>query len=353
MRDTPSEDRILDLLALWEGAEDEGRTIEVEDLAADAPELADELRRRIAQLRAVQRLGPDSTDPDTTGPDPGPGADQVADLGRYEVRGEINRGGMGVVLRAFDRQLNREVALKVMHRGRERDPALRLRFVEEAQLTGQLQHPAVPPIFERGESDDGRPYYAMKLIKGQALDTLLAPDDAGQELADASASGPDLPRLLATFEAVCQAVAYAHSKGVIHRDLKPANVMVGAFGEVQVMDWGLAKVLGKPGPPGRLGSVVRTVRTESSDSPVHTGTVGTPAYMPPEQAQGLTDHVDARADVFALGSVLCKVLTGRPAYVGRTRDEVLRKAFRGDLADAYARLDACGGDPELIALARE
>jgi serine/threonine-protein kinase len=355
MRDTLPEGRLLDLLARWDEARKEGQELDIEQLAGDTPQLVEELRRRIAQLRGLDPFEPSSTDPGPSAVGRGQAPRQVTDqtLGRYDVLGEIASGGMGVVLRAYDRQLHREVALKLMHREREADPAMRLRFVEEAQLTGQLQHPGVPPVFERGELDDGRPYYTMKVVKGRTLGELLAPDPQDDESERAAGHRPDPARLLSIFEAICQAVAYAHGKGIIHRDLKPSNVMVGAFGEVQVMDWGLAKVLGAVRNDEVAGSVVRTVRTESSDSPVYTGTVGTPAYMPLEQAQGLTDHVDTRADVFALGAILCKILTGAPAYTGRTPDEVLRKALRGDLADAYARLGDCGADAELITLTRQ
>src|SRR5581483_2881857 len=155
-------------------------------------------------------------------------------VGRYELREEIARGGMGAVFAARDAALARDVAVKVLQERFAADPTVAGRFLDEARITAQLQHPGIPPVHDVGTLPDGRPFLAMKLIKGETLDRRLA----GR--ADPSAGRG---RFLAVFEQICQAVAYAHSRGVIHRDLKPANVMVGAFAEVQVMDWGLAKVL--------------------------------------------------------------------------------------------------------------
>ena len=196
----------------------------------------------------------------------------------------------------------------------------------------------------------------MKLVKGRTLADLLA------ERADPAA---DRPRLLHVFEQVCQTLAYTHAHGVIHRDLKPANIMVGAFGEVQVMDWGLAKVLPCAGAAAEEGvkeatevvSMIRTPRGEDSDtgedgSETRSGSVlGTPAYMAPEQARGEIEDVDRRSDVFGLGAVLCEVLTGRPPYAG-PGEAALKRARRADLADAFTRLDDCGADAELVALAK-
>src|SRR5262249_2631985 len=153
-------------------------------------------------------------------------------------------------------------------------------------------HPGVVPVHELGRSADGRPYFTMKLVKGRTLADLLK---------ERTSPAQDLPRFLGIFQQVCQTLAYAHSKRVIHRDLNPQNVMVGAFGEVQVMDWGLAKVLG--GAPAEAPSALRTVRTEQSGASSQDGSVmGTPAYMAPERARGEVDQLDERADVFGLGA---------------------------------------------------
>ncbi len=279
---------------------------------------------------------------------PAPGGPAGA-AGRYELYGEIGRGGMGEVWRGRDPSLGRDLALKVLLAKHAARPEVVRRFLEEAQINGQLQHPGVVPVYELGRYDDGRPFFTMKLVKGRTLAALLK---------ERPSAAHDLPRFLGVFEAVCQAVGYAHSKGVIHRDLKPANVMVGAFGEVQVMDWGLAKVLGSPrgGPPpgeGPAGSVVQTDRSGGAGAESRPGSVmGTPAYMAPEQALGQVERLDRRCDVFGLGAILCEVLTGRPPYVAADAESSLRKAARADLADAFARLAGCGADAELVALAK-
>ena len=266
----------------------------------------------------------------------------------YRVLREIARGGMGRVLAAHDLRLDREVALKILLPGTNAD-----RFVRESKITARLPHPGIPPVHALGTLADGSPFLAMKLVAGQTL--------------AAAMTTADHPRLLQAFTQVCQAVGFAHSRGVIHRDLKPANIMVGAFGEVQVMDWGLAKELSgretadKPRssavPPDSIVGTDADQTTdqrapgESTDDQTQAGTVlGTPAYMAPEQARG--EPTDARADTFALGGILCKILTGRPPFIGKSALEVIQRAWAADLAEANARLEGCGADAELIALCR-
>ncbi len=277
---------------------------------------------------------------------------------RYRFDGEIARGGMGAVLRGRDVDLGRDLAVKVLLEKYVNRPDVARRFIEEAQIGGQLQHPGVVPVYDIGRFGD-RPFFTMKLVKGQTLAAILG------ERTDPSA---DRSRLLGIALQVAQAMAYAHAKGVIHRDLKPANIMVGAFGEVQVMDWGLAKVLAEGGIHDEerasrahqkpQETVIRTARSTGSHGTFGTDTeagsiLGTPAYMPPEQASGDIALLDRQADVFGLGAILCEMLTGKPPYVGRSSEEVRRKAANGDLADATSRLDACGADAELIALTRK
>jgi tetratricopeptide (TPR) repeat protein len=276
----------------------------------------------------------------------------VAAAERYLFKEEIARGGMGVIYRATDTVLGREVAVKVLSEKFAVDSGTARRFTTEARITAQLQHPAIPPVHDFGALPDGRPFLAMKLIKGNTLDHLL------RQRTDRAA---DRGRFLAVFEQVCQAVAYAHAHRVIHRDLKPGNVMVGGFGEVQVMDWGVAKVLsgaaiaGSGGDPEATtaATVIRDSDTDEADAGTQTGSIlGTLAYMAPEQAAGQIGKVDARSDVFGLGAILAVMLTGRPPYSGSDVETVRVMAIRGDLEACHERLDGCGAEPELVALCR-
>jgi serine/threonine-protein kinase len=303
-------------------------------------------------VRAPQQAAVAAEDSPTTEKFPRPAGDLTmgteaapvpSRLGRYQLLEEIGRGGMGAVLRGRDPDLGRDLAIKVLLPGNQGNPALLSRFIEEAQIGGQLQHPGIVPVYEVGRSADEQPYFTMKLVRGRTLAELLKERNQPRQ---------DLPRFEQIFEQVCQTMAYAHSHGVIHRDLKPANIMVGAFGEVQVMDWGLAKVL-TPGQESPPPSAVWTSRSTGDSDKTQPGWVaGTPAYMAPEQAAGAAARLDQRCDVFGLGAILCEILTGQPPYQGADSAEVLARALRADLAGPFARLDACGADAELIRLAR-
>jgi serine/threonine protein kinase len=269
--------------------------------------------------------------------------------GRYSLGDEIARGGMGVVYRATDTVLGREVAVKVLQDKFGPASAAARRFADEARIAAQLQHPAIPPVHDLGTLPDGRPFLAMKLIKGDSLDDLLdgRPDPTH-----------DRGRFVAAFEQVCQAVAFAHARNVIHRDLKPANVMVGNFAEVQVMDWGLAKVLGAraalPADPDetRGGTEIHSLRDSDGKFTQAGSILGTPGFMPPEQAIGAIDQVDKQSDVFGLGGILCVILTGRAPFIGDSPESTRQAAAKGKVAEAFARLDGCGADPDLVALCK-
>jgi eukaryotic-like serine/threonine-protein kinase len=233
---------------------------------------------------------------------------------RLDDRGEIARGGQGVIRKMFDKTLKRYVALKVMDRTLDDHPDMRDRFLDEARITGQLDHPNIVPIYDLVESED-EVEFVMKLVEGETLSNRLKrrpPNGGGAD---------ELPRLLEIFLKVCDAVAFAHSRGVIHRDLKPSNIMIGEFGQVYVMDWGCAHIGG-----ARRPSELDEARPQRSavDEP---GTViGTSAYMAPEQALGQLDAIDEQTDVFGLGAVLYVILTGVSPYTGADDSEARTNA---------------------------
>ena len=219
---------------------------------------------------------------------------EVADEGsRYVLREPVGQGGMGTVYRAFDRTLEREVAVKVLRSGLGH-PAAAARLGREARILARLEHPGLVPVHDAGVLADGRAFYVMKLVRGERLERLAE-----------SVSTADLLRL---FLRICETVGFAHARGVIHRDLKPSNVMVGSFGEVLVLDWGIARLTREPGvSSGGPPEPAEATPAAASTGPDETapGTVlGTPGFMAPEQAQGRPDLVDARTDVFALGAIL-------------------------------------------------
>jgi serine/threonine protein kinase len=249
----------------------------------------------------------------------------------YELMPEIARGGMGIVYAAIDKLFGREVAIKIMKPGMCAGA-----FRREARIAAKLNHPGIPPVHSMGSLTNGVPFLVMKLIRGETLDRLL-----GRR----SNPDQDLGKNLSVFEQICQAVGYAHAQGIIHRDLKPQNIMVGAYGEVQVMDWGLARDLKLTSQED--DGVVAGNESQAEDSQISVvGQIkGTPAYMAPEQARG--EPVDTRADIFALGGILAAILTGKPPFAGNTALDTLAKATKGDLGDMASRLRTSGADMEL------
>ena len=246
--------------------------------------------------------GPEDGDAETTarpgmGPRTAPRA--VVRSGRLADRGEIARGGQGVIRRVFDRRLERHVALKIL------DPSLTEhvgaidRFIDEARITGQLDHPNIVPIYDYADEGSPTPEFTMKLVEGETLGARLKRLKGRADL--------DLAWLLEVYLKVCDAVAFAHSRGVIHRDLKPSNIMIGEFGQVYVMDWGCALVVASH---ANLPDEVKPRKSSDNNGTV----IGTPAFMSPEQAHGRIAEMDERTDVFGLGAVLYTLLTGTPPY---------------------------------------
>jgi len=244
--------------------------------------------------------------PPPLAPEPGGGPASVC-LGRFQLTGELGVGGMGRVLEARDPELRRTVAVKMIIDPRHVTEAQLARFVAEAQITSQLEHPNIVPVYDMGVTDDGEVFIVMKKVEGRSLRQVLAALAAGDP--DVVARWPRT-RLLHAFIQICNAVAYAHDRGVLHRDIKPANIMLGAFGEVLLMDWGVARVLRDARPERQHDGVEKTGVAQTMDG----AAIGTPGFMSPEQASGDLARLDPRSDVWSLGAVLYEVLTLAPAY---------------------------------------
>jgi serine/threonine-protein kinase len=262
---------------------------------------------------------------------------------RYAVLARLGEGGMGEVNLCLDQRIGRDVAMKVMHKDRGLPPG-RARFEREARVQGQLDHPAVVPVYDLGLLPDGTTFFTMKRVRGLTLADILHRREAGDESFVASYS---LRRLLTALSSVCLALSFAHDRGVVHRDVKPGNIMLGAYGEVYLLDWGVAKVGTRASSPeldARVAPGPEVSRT------IHGEFLGTPGYMAPEQARGDAGAIDARADVYAIGVVLFEMLAGQPLIEPTTAPVMLAATLGGVDARLSRRAPGRVVAPELEAI---
>jgi eukaryotic-like serine/threonine-protein kinase len=253
---------------------------------------------------------------------------------RFRILRAHAKGGLGAVFVAMDAELHREVALKQILDSHADDAASRHRFLMEAEITGGLEHPGIVPVYSLGTHTDGRPYYAMRFIRGESLKEATERFHNDETLKkDSGRRSLELRKLLRRFVDVCNAVDYAHSRGVLHRDLKPSNVVLGTHGETLVVDWGLAKPLGRVDPGSRLDERTLVPSAASGSSETLPGSaLGTPGYMCPEQARGDVGRLAPRSDVYSLGGTLYCLLTGKPPFEGDDVEQVIRKVKWGEFA---------------------
>ncbi len=256
---------------------------------------------------------------------------------RYRILRLHAKGGLGQVSVAEDEELHREVALKEIQDIQADDFESRARFVQEAEVTGGLEHPGIVPVYGLGHYVNGRPFYAMRLIRGDTLKMALHDYHVALRYEEPGKRAVQFRGLISRFITVCQTMEYAHSRGVVHRDIKPDNIMLGKYGETLVVDWGLAKAVGRPERLRTETPDAETslrVSTSSGSNPTQQGTaVGTPAYMSPEQAAGRLDQLGPASDIYSLGATLYTILTGKPPVEGKGPTEVMLRVQRGDVAE--------------------
>ena len=328
----------------WKAFRTAGRAVAAAVLCRDRPDLADALAARIAVEHPEEESDADRTGGYTPSPDSGEEAPaETPTFGRYHIMREHAKGGMGRVCEAVDTELNRRVAFKDIQLKYADDASSRHRFVREALITGQLEHPGVIPVYGLGSDADGRPYYAMRFVEGESLkDALKRFHTDPPKRIPVGAKAVAFRGLLKRFADVCNAVAFAHSRNFVHRDLKPANVMLGPFGETLVVDWGLARSFkdksadapAAPNAPPTSGAEETDLAqaTAITDDGVGTRTgqlMGTPAYMSPEQAAGELRSLGPTWDIYSLGATLFEVLTGQAPFTGKPVAELLRDIRAG------------------------
>ena len=315
-------------------------SLDLSTLVPDTIALMEARGEPVSVVAVLDRLGLEMASTLASPAPPASPERELDSLGRFVVTRELGRGGMGRVVAAHDPELGRDIAVKVVLDPRHVPPSRLARFVVEARLTAQLQHPNIVPVHEMGMTEDGLIYFVMKQIDGRSLGEVLALLRVGDP---ETTERWTRHRLLTAFVQVCNAVAYAHDRGVLHRDLKPSNIMVGAYGEVLVVDWGLARLLSGPREDVRPAPSGESTPFATLDGMA----VGTPGYMSPEAARGAVSELDPRSDIYGLGACLYELLTLCRAHEGSTAEEVIRASIAGQPQEPQVRAPQRGIPDEI------
>eukprot|EP00913_Durusdinium_trenchii_P005655 g5273.t1 len=319
---TMSEDRVHALVDRWEHAREQGETLSIDDLCTDCPELRDDVDSLIKRLKSLDSFLTAEEDDHT--------ADDRS-AGRYDVGEPLAAGGIGEIFVARDTELQREVVVKWLQKRWLHNSENRKRFEMEAEITGRLEHPGVIPVYGFGKNKSGEPYYAMRFVRGNTLEDAISTFHESATRDGSEFQTTEFQKLMRTFLAVCQTIAYAHSRKVVHRDIKPANIMLGAFGETLVVDWGLAKPLDEESEDDRdtTHDRLNPATAETIQHTIDGSAKGSPIYMSPEQARGDARNIRETSDVYSLGATLYLLMTGRRPIEGRNLVEYLEAVKQG------------------------
>ncbi len=320
---------IADALDVWEEAQARGESVDLDVLCQHAPEILPLVRQRVAALQAFDsRFLSAALEQETPGSSV-PARDVPLRSSLIDFK-KLAEGGLGTVYTATDTQLHRRVAVKFLKSSHFRDTHAENRLRVEAEITGRLEHPGIVPLYAYGKTPEAQPFYVMRLVEGESLADAILRLHASGKLQHRDFFSPSFHALLRKFISICEAIAYAHNRGVLHRDIKPANIMLGRFGEALIVDWGLAISIKRNERARASGeSTLVLMSSDAAMTMPATAPVGTLAFMSPEQTTGSSDLTPA-SDIFSLGATLYTLLCGQPPFRGKTARDMLKKIQFGD-----------------------